>query len=331
MMSAPQLPGINDASAVRFFSLARHALVEGLNSLGVGAGQSVLLPEYICRDLIASVHAVGATAVFYPVNVRLQPASDPADWPRADAVLAVDYFGFAQPLVPFKEYCSRTGARLIEDNAHGFLSRDESGFWLGTRGEVGLFSLRKTFLMINGAALSVQAEDAVARLAPQLASIPTAVVGSLRWRRTLRQITNSRKPELAIAQGVRWLRSRFLGYSIVPPAIDAETAIPDSPEPADDLFTELARQDFQVESERRRRLYSELMVCLEANGCQPVFQNLPEGAVPYGLPVFCDDPHVLGTIARKFGLDCFRWPDLPDAVAPSAPAHYRRLHVVNFL
>ena len=98
MMSVPQLPGVEKVDAIRYFSLGRHALAAGLRALGVGAGQSILLPEYICRDLLAAVHAVGALPVFYPVALNLCPATPQENWPAASAVLAVDYFGFPQPL-----------------------------------------------------------------------------------------------------------------------------------------------------------------------------------------------------------------------------------------
>jgi len=319
------------AVGVRYYSLARHALVAGLRALGVGVGGHVLMPEYICRDLLAAVHEVGASASFYAVDKCLQPATEPADWPRADVVVAVNYFGFEQPLAPFRHYCAMRGARLIEDNAHGFLSRDIYGQWLGLRGEVGLFSLRKTFPMINGAALVVQANDVAAMLAPQKRATNALLPFSLRMRRTLRYATGSRKPELVVAQGIRWLRKRFIGHSIVPTAIDAEMHIPGYPEPAGDLFVTLALQKFAVESERRRRLYDDILICAKASSCQPVFPYLPEGIVPYGFPAFCDDPYTLRAISRGFGLDCFRWPDLPDALAQHAPEHYRRLYVANFL
>jgi hypothetical protein len=322
---------IDGLNSVRFYSLARYALVEGFCLLGISKGHTVLLPEYICRDLLAAVYAVGATPVFYPVNDRLSPATDPVDWPRADAVLAVNYFGFSQPLGPFQEYCRKVGARLIEDNAHGFLSRDESGVLLGTRGDIGLFSLRKTFLMVNGAALTVQAADALVRLSPQILPSVVAAPASLRIRRALRFVGGSSKPEFLLALVGRWFRSKAFGYSIPPSAGDAETRIPGSSEPCVDLFDTLMRQDFTAESERRRSLYADVLSCAEENGCVPVFPILPNGIVPYGLPVYCDSVDRLRLVSRRFGLDCFRWPDLPDAVAPSAPANYRRLHVVNFL
>ena len=269
--------------------------------------------------------------VFYPVNESLQPASDHAEWPYADAVVAVNYFGFAQPLGPFEAYCKNSGACLIEDNAHGFLSRDESGNWLGLRGDIGLFSLRKTFLMINGAALVVREKEIASRLDSQLASIEMLPPGGLRVRRALRSLTGSRLPELIAAEALRSVRRFCKGHAIPLSDPEVEVRVPGPTAPSVDLLETLARQDFSAEIERRRKLYEDIAQIAEASGCQLVYPILPVAVVPCGLPAYCKDPSSLKTIARRFGLDCFRWPDLPDSVEQHAPAHYHYLYMVNFL
>ncbi len=316
---------------MRYFSLARYALIEALSVFGIGSGARVLMPEYICRDLLASVRAVGAIPVYYPINEHLQPAEGADAWPQADVVLAVDYFGFEQPIEPFREYCKKWGVRLIEDNAHGFLSRDEAGHWLGLRGDAGLFSLRKTFLMVNGAALVVQDGNVAAKLGTQLASCADATSGGLWMRRFLRRLTGSRRPELALAEALRRVRQWREGYAIPVPAQNAEAHVPGAKAPSDDFYRTMEKKSFGAEAERRRRLYAELVPLVKEVGCQLVFPSLPVGTVPYGLPVFCKDILPVSVIARRFGLDCFRWPDLPDSVVLNAPQHYRNLHVVNFL
>jgi len=49
---------------IRYFSLGRFAIREALSLIGVGAGDSVMLPSYICRDVLASVHERGAKPIF---------------------------------------------------------------------------------------------------------------------------------------------------------------------------------------------------------------------------------------------------------------------------
>ena len=320
---------LHNAAAVRYYSLARHALAAGLTALGVRAGARLLLPEYICRDLLAALQGVGVVPVYYPVDTRLAPALPPEQWPEAAAVLMVDYFGFAQDMVPFERYRARTGALLIEDNAHGFLSRDAAGCWLGRRGDAGLFSLRKTFLFDNGAALVLESGEQ--RLAPQLVEADASGVASIRMRRALQSLPAGRSLAAGAALALRAVRKWRTGNTIAPPAADAESVIPGVANPCRGLGAMLGACDFPAEALRRRTLYLQLEQRVRALGMTPVFERLPDSTVPYGLPVYCDDPSPLKRLAAALHFDCFRWPDLPDALAARAPSHYRQLHVVNFL
>ena len=68
----------------------------------VQPGDNVLVPALICKDVVASIHTVGAHPIFYPVDKSLCPV-DLASPPRTTAVIAVNYFGFAQDLAIFHE------------------------------------------------------------------------------------------------------------------------------------------------------------------------------------------------------------------------------------
>ncbi len=329
---------LDAAPALRYFSLARHALVAGLKALGVGSGARVLLPEYICRDVLAALHAAGAVPVYYPVDARLAPALPSDEWPVAAAVLMVNYFGFAQQAAPFEQYRARTGAWLIEDNAHGFLSRDVSGRWLGRRGDAGIFSLRKTFWLDNGAALTL--ESVPAALPPQLDETDTPGAGKIRLRRALHTLPAGRAIAALAARTLRVVRkaasARRVSSGAVLGAVDeSEAVIPSSAPPFRGFARMLAAQDFAAEASRRRALYLKLEPRARALGMLPVFDALPDETVPYGLPVYCDDASALARLAAAEHLDSIQWPDLPAAVAAQAPshatAHYRRLHLINFL
>jgi hypothetical protein len=265
------------------------------------------------------------------VAENLGPATNPDVWPAADVVLAVNYFGFPQDMKPFRRYAERTGACVIEDNAHGFLSRDETGAWLGLRGDMGIFSLRKTFLLGTGAALTVQNMSRAVCLADQLPADGPEASSGVCWRRLLRRVTRSRMPERLLAEVARMGRRVATGYDIPPAAADAERTIPAPPSPARDLVDRLQVCDGTAETRRRRELYAAAAGDLSSVDCAPLFPCLLEGTVPYGMPVYCDDAKVLVAVARRYACDVFPWPDLPAAVASDAPPHYRRLHVVNFL
>src|SRR5437867_12893465 len=78
--------------ATRYYSLARWALVDALQTCAVGVGDRVLVPGLICREVLASLNLVGATAVFYPVTRQLRASVAADAMEPAKAVLAVNYF-----------------------------------------------------------------------------------------------------------------------------------------------------------------------------------------------------------------------------------------------
>ncbi|APW44169.1 DegT/DnrJ/EryC1/StrS family aminotransferase [Rhodoferax saidenbachensis] len=333
--AALNLPGFSDVSAVRFFSLGRFALAEGLRALSLAPGAYILVPAFICRDLLAAIHAVGAVPVFLEVDERLEPSASSALWPTCAAVLAVNYFGFPQNLEPFRAYCKRTRAILIEDNAHGFLSADTSGALLGSRGDLGLLSMRKTFFLPNGAALLVNRASMVEKLPDQLPFSDQALPVSFNLKRLLSRIQRYlRVPVLAWMQSlVRLIRYWRTGHAITPLAEENEFVLPKDPRPHPYVMKALASIDAAAETERRKNLYQKFQLQLANYPIQTVFPSLPENTVPYGFPFYASDADAafVVKVARSSGLDCVRWPDLPKAVAPTAPAHYQSLWMINFL
>ncbi|MFA5774468.1 MAG: DegT/DnrJ/EryC1/StrS family aminotransferase, partial [Ilumatobacteraceae bacterium] len=81
-------------TTTRYFSLARHALVEALRAIDIKPGDAVVIPSLVCRDLLASLATVGARPVYYDVDESLKPVGFPNDQ-GIRAVIAVNYFGFA--------------------------------------------------------------------------------------------------------------------------------------------------------------------------------------------------------------------------------------------
>lgn len=319
---------------IRYFSLGRFALAAGLRLLQLKPGAPVLMPAFICRDLLGAVRMVGAIPVFYPVNERMAPATAPENWPSAAAVLAVNYFGFPQNLEPFQAYCRRTGAVLIEDNAHGFLSRDVQGSFLGCRADMGIFSLRKTLPMPNGAALLVKKPELAARLAPQLAFDAQSPYRAFRFKQWLAglPLIGVSAVKLAVA-GMRCWRRVCTGKSIPVPGDDIEHSIPGDPRPHRALQTALEQCDAAHECLRRRNLYRAVEERLSKLGIAPVFSQLKENTVPYGYPFFglpADGVRVAQAL-RSLNLECFAWPELPESVRQDAPEYYHRVWWVNFL
>ena len=319
---------------IRYFSLARHALVEALRMLGMSEGQKVLVPAFICRDLLASVHAVKAVPLFYPVDQSLAPESLPEDV-NIRAVLAVNYFGFPQNLSPFRAYCSAHGAALIEDNAHGFLSCDERGISLGRRGDFGIVSIRKTFALPDGDALMVNRKEWLDRIPAQLACRKDRLPPSYSVKNIFRQIQNSTGIRIRSSseQAIRYLRRIRTGHSLPLSRPESEHELPGTPAIHCESLRMLSRIDASGEVLRRRALYERFQRELSSFGVEPVFGDLPKGVSPYGYPFRATDAGAAAAISltRRSGFDCFSWPDLPSAVSQHAPEFYRNVWWVNFL
>ncbi|NBY56886.1 MAG: hypothetical protein EBQ57_00865 [Actinobacteria bacterium] len=132
-----------------YYAYARHALVTALKLVRVQEGSSVLVPDFICRDVLASLHAVGSKPRFYTIGDDLQ-ISTTQSLPRAAAIIVVNYFGFPADLQRVREVAS-SETTIIEDNAHGWLSADRDGTPLGSRTDVGVTSVRKTIRLPDGA------------------------------------------------------------------------------------------------------------------------------------------------------------------------------------
>ncbi len=294
----------------------------------------MLVPEFICRELLAAIHAVGADPLLYPVDNLLMPIrfSNQAD---VDAVVAVNYFGFPQNLAPFRDFCATNGAVLIEDNAHGFLSADDDGRHLGHRGDVGIFSLHKTFAFPDGGALVINRDDWLDRLPEQLPCRGGGLPLSYRIKRLLSRVENTTglRVRTLTEQVARRLRKLRTGHAIAPSAPSAEYELPEEPAPHCQTLRMLKEIDTGGEVARRRTLYQELHQDIKRLDIEPVFGVLRPGTAPYGYPFRAapSQAGVVAAIARSKGLDCAHWPDLPHQVASVAPEHYRNVWWVNFL
>ncbi len=328
------IAGATSGGNVRLFSRARHALREVFRTIGVEAGDKVLIPGFICRDILPAVHAVRAEVAFYPVTQSLAPSALPA-LRGVKAVLAVNYFGFPQELTVFRAYCVEHGAVLIEDNAHGFLSRDAQGNALGSRGDFGIVSMRKTFALPDGGALLVNAKGWTERLAAPLACRNRPLSATFVAKRALARIQNAtgirvRTLGEQITRGSRWI---VTGHALPVSLPESETEdLGDSAIHCESIDI-LSKIKPAQEVDRRRSLYKEFDRLLRGLDIEPVFGGLPAGVAPFGYPFRASrrEAAAVSRIALKKGLNCSHWPDLPSAVVPDAPDSYRNVWWVNFL
>ena len=318
---------------VRYFSYGRHALFEALQMIGCTNGDRILLPAFICRDLLSAINTIGSIPIYYDVDRNLQLADSPGLLPTAKAILAVNYFGFPQNLDPFEQYCKRTGAVMIEDNAHGFLSRDEKGQALGTRGEIGIFSIRKSLALPNGAAMVINVPDRRYPMNPQkkISRAESSLSFTMKFILGKFQPFINLKMMRLVISITRAARKIVTGHEISPSAPDAEFRLPKNAVPCKALLSSLTHLDENHEVYRRRELYSILDSIIRRKGYEPVFPSLPDNVVPYAYPFYSSENKIglAKKTLKKMGLECFTWPELPDKLGRLFE-YYKKVWMVSF-
>ena len=302
-----------------------------LRYAGVKSGDSVMLPSFICRDLLSAVAELGAKTVFYEVDTALKPMQlDPKI--SAKVIVAVNYFGFAQNLEPYNEYCKQTGAIIVEDNAHGFLSRDENNNLLGSRAKFGITSFRKSLRVQDGAILTTSLNDH--EIDEQLDCIDSPVSKRNNLLRLLPSFESRTKiPFVAIGQSMsRAIRLVRTGSALPKPDPNAETTIPGLANPHLQSVAVLEALDEAREVLRRRNLYQVLRSQVVATGATMIFADLPDNTCPYGMPVYANEEsrRKLAKVARQNRVTLMSWPDLPNNTISTAPGFYKQVWLLNF-
>ncbi len=113
-----------------------------LASVGVGAGDEVIVPPFSFIAPIEAVLTVGAVPVFAEIDETLCLSPDgieAAVTPRTKAVLLVHLFGSMARVEEIARVCEKRGLILIEDAAPA-LGASVGGRLAGTFGKVGCFS-----------------------------------------------------------------------------------------------------------------------------------------------------------------------------------------------
>lgn len=288
------------------FAYGRTALREGLRMLGVEAGGEILAPQFICHSVLDPVFELGLCPVLYEVAEGLGPVWKDLEArisPRTRAVIMVHYFGVPQDISAFREFCERKRIFLIEDNAHGFGGRLE-GRLLGTFGDIGISSPRKSFPVINGAVLYSRVK------APPPPPFPLEPI-KLLWR----SFKSSSRRVIESSEVLRKALIRPKDYASQEAFRDDHTGHFAMDRKTADF---LEAQDLELCRSRRQACYHvwESWASRQA-GLRPVFDSIPEGCMPLAFPALCASAKESGNCfdwGHEHGIDVFSWPTLPREV-----------------
>ncbi len=124
-----------------------------LLSMGIGAGDEVIVPEITWIGCSAPVHYVGAQPIFADIDPEtfcISPAAlQDCLTPRTRAVIVVDLYGTIPNFDEIKRICDRHNVQIIEDAAQAFGS-ELNGKRAGSFGTTSIFSLHGSKTVTSG-------------------------------------------------------------------------------------------------------------------------------------------------------------------------------------
>lgn len=283
----------------RSFRYGRDALWAGLELLGLGPGDEILMPATICDVVLLAMIKGGITLKYYGLDATLAP--DPAEiesriGPATRAVYVNHYFGRPTPLQALRQICDKKGLFMIEDCAHA-LGGQVDEIPLGRTGDIAIFSYRKFLPIPDGGGLMVNTPDVQLPRALHGASAARMLLGTAK----LGMLALSEQGLLPLA---RWKAAwgnpeAYLG---IEDALDASDWHPPAAMSAFSRWL-ISRTDMRIMMEKRRENYRFWMDKLAfVQEATPLFADLKTGHVPFSFPVLVDRRYALVKAAISRGV-----------------------------
>jgi hypothetical protein len=144
-------------------SSGRGGLEVCINILKLTPEDTVLLPTFVAEGVISPFIKKKINVDFYRLKHNLivdleYLESEFRNDSSIKVIVVIHYFGFAQPIKEIKELCKKYGVVLIEDCAQSLFSR-HNDLYLGSAGDISLFSLAKTIPVPDGSLFIINNSD----------------------------------------------------------------------------------------------------------------------------------------------------------------------------
>lgn len=310
-----------DAGNYRLVTSGRVAIALALREIGVGPGESVLVPAYHSASMVPPVLWRGAAPVFY--RVRPDAQVDLADLaakigPATRAVMVTHYFGFPQDMAPIRALCDARGISLIEDCAHCFIG-EQGGRPVGAWGDYAIASSMKFLPIYEGGAL-VSARHRLDNVV--LRSAGAGFEAKVALNSLERGFDYGRLPAVRAAlwlplraKGALWGLVKK-GRSSAAPALapdSSDSSFNFDPAWVDKRSSLFARAMLKLAAparirQLRRSHYARLEAAVQGlSGVRPLHPRLPDGACPWVFPLLVDDPDTLFARLKARGVPLTRF------------------------
>jgi CelD/BcsL family acetyltransferase involved in cellulose biosynthesis len=316
---AARLPFPLEERGCSLFARARHGLWQGVQALGLGGGDGVLVPAYHHGSEVEALVAAGLRPRFYEGTADLEPDADELQAlldGDTRALYLIHYLGFPQDTVRWRAWCDERGLLLIEDAAQAWLAR-VGGRPVGSDGDLAIFCLYKMFGVPDGGAVLV---GRAGRPLTQAPPGPDDAAASGAFAALRRHAAWALQHSAPLAAAHR-RADRSNPYD---PTQDFGLGNPGEPP---SLATQrLLRRIVDERTPSSRRANHEMLLEELAELAPRPFDRVPAGASPFAFPIEVDDRReVLGRLAAR-GVDGIAFWSVPHPTLPEAqfPAARRR-------
>ena len=267
------------------------------------AGDSVLVPAYICPAVIDPFQKLGIQILFYPVDQALAPDASAIRellLKKPRAILIVHYFGFAARAEAVIQECRDHGLWIIEDCAHT-LPLPSKGI-KGDLGDVTMYSLPKLLPVPDGAVVVVNNDRLPWPQAPAEANRRLVLV-NLVW-----QAANTLETLMGVSLRTRLRESRTSTNMITalrqPSAGNGESRSYHRFRMSPVSQAIHRRIDLGSIAKRRQQNYRWLAAAVKSiKGATPIFGDLDSPSAPLGFPILVDHREAVRSKLMAAGVD----------------------------
>ena len=291
---------------MEFFAHARSALKFGLEIQRFNKEKFILIPAFICEAVMQPFRELGLKVKFYEINENFQPRWDDLqklcnDYP-CQAILMNHYFGIPQKIDEFMDFAHFNNLFIIEDNAHGFGASYRSRL-LGTFGDIGILSPRKTLFLPSGAILYQNSKIVEPKNLPQYRTF----LGEVIIRRVVKN-----NPKIKIS--LNYLRNSI---DFDNPAHSNEkniTSMKADTYSSSIIEGNLKKENLSIVQRLQMKKWDLCMKEILSLGLKPAISSISEGASPWLFPVRIEnqcDRNKLFKLNKKKNFVIITWPNLP--------------------
>lgn len=330
-----------------FYFRGANAVYQAIKYLHIGVNDHVLMPSFHCGVEVEAVLKAKTNVHFYKMKENLEVDLQDLEGrigPDTKAIFVIHYFGFPQKMDEIKRLCQKYKLLLIEDCAHALYSRykkvdssvilrslhevketknlarsfadaqDDSLSYLGSFGDVSIFSLQKSLPICDGGALLINQTKGMWKERPSQPNLMTTLRGM-----TLLRIEHIKmftaplyglidflvvKPARFVLKIVKKSGSRSLQVSV------PSSAYFDLSQSSKGMSAFSRKIADSVEAESlvkiRRKNYQYLVEAIKnVNGVQILFPSLAVGVCPLFLPIKVSDRGILKNRLEKAGVKTF--------------------------